>query len=92
MSVLDDFESMRRYRECAAEYERLADACMVAEVQYRYRLVAHRYTELADMVERSDKARVTQRLEALKEMRESNGQSGGAHRAIENNEGFSQSN
>lgn len=71
---------MRRYRERAAEYEHLADACSVAEIRYRYRLVAHRYTELADMVERSDKARGTQRLETLREMREGNDAPDSAHR------------
>jgi hypothetical protein len=70
MPVLDDFESMRLYRNRAAKFERLADACLDADVRDRYRLIAHHYTVLANMVERSDKARVTQRLEALRAMRQ----------------------
>ena len=69
MSVLGDFESMRLYRKRAAEFERLADSCSLAEVRYRYRLIANHYAALADTVERSDKARVTRRLEALKAKR-----------------------
>src|SRR6516165_34326 len=69
MSVLGDFESMRLYRKRAAEFERLADSCPLAAVRSRYRLIAHHYAVLADTVERSDKARVTRRLEALKARR-----------------------
>jgi hypothetical protein len=76
MSVLGDFESMRLYRTRAAEFERLAGACLVADEQYRYHLIARRYSELADMVERSDKARVTQHLETLRAMREEIAQRG----------------
>jgi hypothetical protein len=69
MSVLGDFESMRLYRKRAAEFERLADSCPLAAVRSRYRLIARHYAVLADTVERSDKARVTRRLEALKARR-----------------------
>ncbi len=81
MSILDDFESMRLYRTRAAEFERLADACLVDDERYRYRLVAHHYAELADMVERSDKDRVTRRLESLRAMREEKIGQPGAHAA-----------
>jgi hypothetical protein len=92
MSVLDDFESMRLYRKRAAEFERLADACLAADERNRYRRVAHHYTELADAVERSDKTRVTQRLEALKEIREADGQCGRADGAVQSNHPASQNN
>ena len=74
MSVLNDFESMRLYRKRAEHFERLADSCLVAEEQYRYRLVARHYTVLADTVQRTDNARVTQRLKSLRAMREEIGQ------------------
>ncbi len=83
MSVLNDFESMRRYRKRAAEFEQLADACLVANVRHRYRVIAHHYAELVDSLERCDKVRVTQSLEALREIRKANGQRG-AHHAVEN--------
>jgi hypothetical protein len=70
MSVLGDFESMRFYRKRALEFEELADACLLNEVRDRYRLIAHHYSELADMVARSDKARMTTRLDALRARRE----------------------
>ena len=76
MSVLNDFESMRLYRKRAADFERLANGCLVADERYRYRLIAHHYTVLADTVQRTDKARVTQRLESLRAMREEFGQRG----------------
>ncbi len=85
MSVLNDFESMRRYRKRAAEFEQLADACLAANVRYRYRVIAHHYTELAGSLERCDKVRVTQALEALREIRKANGQRGG-HHAVENDQ------
>jgi hypothetical protein len=69
MSVLNDFESIRLYRKRAEHFERLADRCSVAQEQYRHRLVAHHYTALADTVQRTEKARVTQRLESLRTMR-----------------------
>jgi hypothetical protein len=70
MSVLGDFESMRLYRKRALKFEQLADACLIAEVRYRYRLIAHHYIELANAVERSDKARIAPRLDALRARRE----------------------
>jgi len=69
MSILNDFESIRLYRKRAEHFERIADGCSVAQEQYRYRVVAHHYTALADTVQRIDKARVTQRLESLRAMR-----------------------
>jgi hypothetical protein len=70
MSVLGDFESMRLYRKRALEFEQLADASLLTEVRYRYQLIAQHYTELANTVERSDKARITPRLDALRARRE----------------------
>jgi hypothetical protein len=70
MSVLGDFESMRLYRKRALEFEQLADASLLTEVRCRYRLIAQHYTELANTVERSDKARITPRLDALRARRE----------------------
>jgi hypothetical protein len=70
MSVLSDFESMRIYRQRALEFERLADASLLSDVRYRYRLIANHYAELANTVERSDKAKITPRLEALRARRD----------------------
>jgi hypothetical protein len=70
MSVLSDFESMRLYRKRALEFERLANATLLTEVRYRYRQIAYHYTELANTIARSDKARVSSRLEALRARRE----------------------
>jgi hypothetical protein len=69
MSILNDFESMRLYRRRADHFGRLADRCSVTQEQYRYRLVEHHYNVLADAVQRTDKARVAQRLESLRAMR-----------------------
>ena len=69
MSVLNDFETMRLYRKRAEHFERLADRCSVAEERQRYRLVAHHYNALANTVQRTDKARVNQRLERLRAAR-----------------------
>jgi hypothetical protein len=69
MSVLNDFESIRLYRKRAEHFERLADRCAVAEEQQRYRLVANHYNALANTVQRTDKARVNQRLERLRAAR-----------------------
>jgi hypothetical protein len=76
MSVLNDFESMRLYRKRAEHFERLADDCLIAGEQNRYRLIAHHYSTLADTVQRTDKARITQRLENLRAMRKKIGQRG----------------
>jgi hypothetical protein len=92
MSVLGDFESMRLYRKRAAEFERLADACLVADERNRYRLIAHHYTELADTVERSDKARVTRRLETLREIREADSHRGPADQTVQTDLPSSQNN
>lgn len=70
MSILNDFENMRLYRKRAEHFDRLADDCLVAEERYRYRRVAHHYTALAEIVQRTDKARVTERLARLRSMRE----------------------
>jgi hypothetical protein len=70
MSVLSDFESMRIYRQRALEFARLADASLLSDVRYRYQLIANHYAELANTVERSDKAKTTPRLEALRARRE----------------------
>jgi hypothetical protein len=70
MSVLSDFESMRLCRKRALEFEQLADASLLTEVRYRYRQIAHHYTQLANTIARSDKARINARLEALRSGRE----------------------
>ena len=67
MSVLSDFESMRLYRKRALEFEQLADASLLTDERYRYRQIANHYTELANTVERSDKARL-EKLRARREM------------------------
>jgi hypothetical protein len=69
MSVLGDFESMRLYRKRALEFEHLADASLLTDVRYRYQQIANHYTELANMVERSDKARINSRLKGLRARR-----------------------
>jgi len=76
MSVLNDFENMRLYRKRAEHFERLADGCLAAEEQYRYRRVSHHYTVLAEIVQRTDKARAIRRLESLRAMREEIGRRG----------------
>jgi hypothetical protein len=70
MSVLRDFESMRLFRKRALEFAELADASLLTEVRYRYRVIAQHYAELANAVERSDKARIAPRLDALRARRE----------------------
>jgi uncharacterized membrane protein (DUF106 family) len=70
MSVLDDFERMRRFRNRAAEFDELADAAQLSVVARRYRTIARHYKELADREERMDKARA-ERLERLRLERES---------------------
>jgi hypothetical protein len=70
MSVLGDFESMRLYRKRALEFEQLADASLLTDVRCRYRQIANHFAELANMVERSDKAKMVPRLEALRAGRE----------------------
>ena len=72
MSVLRDFESMRLYRKRALEFEELAEASLLTEVRYRYRVIAQHYAELAKTVERSDRARIAPRLDALRARREKN--------------------
>ena len=69
MWVLSDFESMRFYRKRALEFEQLADASLLTDERYRYRQIANHYTELANTVERSDKAKINPRLEALRARR-----------------------
>jgi hypothetical protein len=70
MSALSDFESMRLYRKRALEFEQLADASLLTDERYRYRQIANHYTELANTVERSDKAKINPRLEELRAGRE----------------------
>jgi len=70
MSLLDDFERMRVYREKAADFQRLADDAPIPSVQRRYRVIARHYSELADREEQADKARMAERLARLKRERE----------------------
>jgi hypothetical protein len=69
MSVLDDFARIRVYRERASEFEWLADNEPISDVRLRYRIVARHYSELADREERSDKAKMAERLKQLKQKR-----------------------
>jgi hypothetical protein len=69
MSVLDDFARMRLYRTRASEFELLAETEPLPEARLRYRIVARHYRELADREERSDKARMAEHLELLKQKR-----------------------
>jgi hypothetical protein len=66
VSVLDDFERMRFYRNRASEFELLAEAEPVPGARLRYRIIARHYRELADRDERSDKANMAETLEQLK--------------------------
>jgi hypothetical protein len=69
MSLLDDFARMRLYRARASEFELLAETELLAEVRRRYRIIARHYRELADRVEQSDKARMAEHLELLRQKR-----------------------
>ena len=66
MSLIDDFVRMRRYRECASEFELLAEKEPLSEVRFRYRIIAGHYRELADCDERNDQAKMAECLEMLK--------------------------
>jgi hypothetical protein len=66
VSLLNDFARMRLYRERASEFELLAENEPLSEARLRYRIIARHYRELADRDERSDKAKVAERLELLK--------------------------
>jgi hypothetical protein len=66
VSLLDDFARMRLYRERASEFELLAENEPLSEVRLRYRIIARHYRELVDRDERSDKAKMAERLELLK--------------------------
>jgi hypothetical protein len=57
---------MRLYRNRASEYELLAESEPLSEVGLRYRIIARHYRGLADRDERSDKAKVAERLAQLK--------------------------
>lgn len=70
MSVLNDFERMRGYREKAAEFQWLADDAPIPSVQRRYRVIARHYSELADREEQADKARMAECLARLRRERE----------------------
>jgi hypothetical protein len=70
MSVLDDFVRMRLYRERASEFELLADAEVLPNVQSRYRIVARHYRELADREEQADKASIAERIERARLQRQ----------------------
>jgi hypothetical protein len=70
MSVLDDFARMRAYRTRASELDLLAETEPLAEARLRYRIIARHYRELADREERSDKARMAERLEQLRRRRQ----------------------
>jgi hypothetical protein len=54
------------YRNCASEFELLAEAEPLPEARLRYRTIAQHYRELADRDERSDKARMAETLELLR--------------------------
>ena len=69
MSVLDDFARMRLYRTRASEFELLAETEPHSQARLRYRIIARHYRELADRVERADKARVAEHLQLLKQKR-----------------------
>ncbi len=57
---------MQFYRKRAAEFERIANAAQSPNVRSRYHLVARRYKELADFEAQSDKAKVAERLKAMR--------------------------
>jgi hypothetical protein len=57
---------MRLYRERASEFDLLAESEQLPGVRLRYRIIARHYRELADRVERSDKARMAEHLALLK--------------------------
>jgi hypothetical protein len=69
MSVLDCFVRIRLYRKRAEEFEELAWATQDLAVRRRYHLVAKRYRDLAEFENQSDKVRVLQRLEAMRQER-----------------------
>jgi len=70
VSLLDDFARIRLYRQRASEFELLAESELLPGVRLRYRIIARHYAELADRDERSDKARMTERLERLRAKRQ----------------------
>ena len=57
---------MRLYRERASDFERVAANEPLSEVRLRYCIIARHYRELTDRDERSDKAKMAERLELLK--------------------------
>jgi hypothetical protein len=69
MSLLDDFERMRVYREKAAEFQRLADEAPTPRAA-PLPVIARHYSELADREEQADKAKMAERLAGLKRERE----------------------
>jgi hypothetical protein len=70
MSVLQRFVRIREYRNCAAKFRGIAEACVGENVKGRYLAVADHYTALADLEMRSDKIVRAERLEQLRLTRE----------------------
>jgi hypothetical protein len=70
MSVLDDFARIRLYRERASQFDLLADAQDSPSVRLRYRVIASHYRRLADREEQADKARMADRVEQLRLLRQ----------------------
>ena len=66
MSVLDVLVKIRRYRSRAADFRELAEASANADLRDRNLAVAEHYSALADAEERSERAKVIERLESLK--------------------------
>jgi hypothetical protein len=66
MSVLDDFERIRLFRNRASEFELLADTEASPAVRLRYRLIARHYRDLAEREEQADKARIAERIKRVR--------------------------
>jgi hypothetical protein len=70
MSVLDDFERIRLYRERASEFESLAETEAFPDVRLRFRIIARHYRELMDRELHADKARMTELIERARHQRQ----------------------
>jgi hypothetical protein len=70
MSVLDVFARMRLYRECASEFELLAETEVSADIRLRFRIVARHYRDLADREEKADKTKFAERIERVRLQRQ----------------------
>ena len=66
MSVLEVLLRIRRHRSRAAEFRALAEASVSPDVRSRNLAIAEHYGALADAEERSERAKVIERLESLK--------------------------